>query len=242
MAAPSTASRPRTRDVADSDDIVAARALQFAEWARRNARWILIGGVVALLLGAGLFYYRVDRAQRAERAAAQFATVSTTAASGNTALAVRDLQAFIGRFGGTTEADEARILLARIHLESGQAARAIPVLQGFASNIGDSPLHTSGALLLGAAQAEAGQRDAAIATYLRVADGATTDFLKEEALAEAATLREIAGNYAGAAELYSRLAALAEEGSLDRSVYEMRVAEAEARAQAGPAAATPAGQ
>lgn len=241
MAASSTAPRSRTRNAAHDDDAVAARALQFAEWARRNARWILIGAAVLFVLGAALFYYRVRQSERREEAARGFTELSATAVSGNTALAVRDLLAYIRSFEGTREADEARILLGRVQLQAGQPARAVAALQPVAADAGDDALGAPGALLLGAAQAQAGQRDAAMATYLRVADDARLPYLRESALLEAAILREAAGDFAGAAELYGRLEEQAEEGSPDRSIYGMRLAEAQARAEAAGRAA-PAGR
>jgi hypothetical protein len=70
----------------------------------------------------------------------------------------------------------------------------------------------------------------AIATYLRVADGSAPGFLRDEALRNAAMLRELAGEYREAAELYRRLVQNSKEGSFERSFYEMRLAEAEGRA------------
>jgi hypothetical protein len=64
-----------------------------------------------------------------------------------------------------------------------------------------------------------------------VADRAEFPFRRQEALYSAAILREEMGDHAGAAELYRRLAEQAEAGSMQRSIYEMRLAEVEARAQ-----------
>lgn len=242
MAAPPTASRARTQRSAPDDDALTVRALQFSEWARRNARWIIIGVVAVAIAAAIFFWYRLDQAQREERAAVQFLRLEQTVQSGNAALATRDLNAFIARHEGTAEADQARIVLARLYLQQGQAAQAVPVLRPFADRMGSSPVAPQGALLLGAAQAQAGQRDAAIATFLRVAEQAPFPFERESALTEAAILREATGNFAGAAELYRRLVEAAEEGSLDRSVYEMRLAEVEARVGSAPAPAAAGGR
>jgi hypothetical protein len=70
-----------------------------------------------------------------------------------------------------------------------------------------------------------------VATYTRVADEARLDFVREEALNSAALLREQAGDYTRAAELYRQLIGMTEEGSFQRSLYEMRLAEAEGRAR-----------
>ena len=65
-----------------------------------------------------------------------------------------------------------------------------------------------------------------------MADEAELSFRKVEALGAAALLRIEAGDFAGAAQLYGRAVELTEEGSLERSVYEMRMAETLARAEA----------
>lgn len=241
MASPSAPPRSRSpRTAADSDDVIAARALQFTAWARRNARLVIAGAVVAAVAIGTLLWYRIDRTRQAARAAAEYMQVEQTVAT-NPSAAPAALQNFIQRRDGSPEADEARLTLAQLHLTAGDAARAVQVLQPFDRRIGQGPLGAQGALLLGAAQAEAGQRDAAITTYLRVADQAQTRFRQEEALSQAALLRQQGGDAVGAAELYRRLVDMAEEGTPERSVYEMRLAEAEGQALAqggAPAAGT----
>ncbi|HEX7242723.1 MAG TPA: tetratricopeptide repeat protein [Longimicrobiaceae bacterium] len=232
MASPSVASsrsKQPVRGAAVSDDVVMARAIQLAEWARRNARLIMIAAAVTAVAVGGYVWYRYQQGMQAERAALRFLEVERTANSGNATLAERDLADFARRFDGTAEADEARLMLAKIHLDANAPAKAVPVLQQVGQEL-DSPVGVEAAMLLAAAQNQAGQRDAAQQSYLRVADGAEMDYQRAEALEAAAVLREQAGNHAGAAELYRRLIDLAEEGSIERSVYEMRLAEAEGRA------------
>jgi predicted negative regulator of RcsB-dependent stress response len=233
MAAQSIASRSRTpRNVSDSDDVFAARAVEFTAWARRNARLIIAAAVVALALILGVVWYRMQQAQTREAAAAEFMRIEQTANSGNAALAIRDLEQFTRRYNGTPYADEARILLGQVHLQAGAPQQAVAALQGVANRVGKSPVGAQAALLLATAQAEAGNPAEAVTTYLRVADNARLEYHRQEALMSAATLREQTGDLAGAAELYRRLRDTAEEGSMQRSFYEMRLAEAEARAQA----------
>lgn len=233
MAAQSVASRSsQAPHAAGADDVMAARALEFAHWARNNIRLIVIGAVVLLVLVGGLIFYRVDQERRQQRAATEFMALEATVASGNVQLATRDLERFVRRFEGTTAADEATIALAQLQLRNGEAAKAVATLQPLASDVDGSPLGPQAALLQAAAQQAAGQTDAAIATYQRVADEATLDFHRKEALATAATLREQKGDWAGAAQQYQRLITATEEGSMERSLYEMRLAEAQAHAAA----------
>lgn len=228
MASPSVASRSKqpVRSGPDTDDVVLARALEFAAWAKRNRNAVIIGAVIAAVLVGGFIYYRVYEAERAERAAIQLAQVEQTAMAGNAALAERELTDFIRRFEGTVEADQARLMLARTHLQAGEPAEALPVLQAVDADA-DTPVGAQAGLLLGAAQNQAGNAEASVAAYLEVAEEADLRYYREEALTNAALVRQQAGDYAGAAELWRRLVEMSEEGSLQRSIYEMRLAEAE---------------
>ena len=232
MAAQPAASRKKPTAQASSEDLFTARALEFTDWARTNIR-LIIGVVVALaVIVGGLIYYRMYRAAREERAAVEFAQVEQTAASGNLPLATRDLQAYVRRYEGTSYGDEAALALAQIYLGQDSAAKAVAVLQGATERIDDSVVGPQSALLLGAAQQAAGKPDLAIQAYLAVADEAEMEMYKVQGLQNAAILRAERGDFKGAAELYRRLVDLQDEGSLDRQLYEMRLAEAEARAAA----------
>jgi predicted negative regulator of RcsB-dependent stress response len=231
MSAQSIAPRSRNPQRPETDDVVLARALEFAGWARNNVVGIAVGAVLVALILGGLIYYRSYQAQRQARAAAEYVVLEQTLASGNTPLAVRELQSYVNRFKGTDQAGEATLLLARLHLEQGEAAQAAQAVEELAREPGASSLAAQAALLLAAAQQAAGQTEQAVATYLRVADTAEMPFRRAEALAGAALLRMQAQDFAGAAELYRRLVEMNEEGGLERSLYEMRLAEAEAQAE-----------
>lgn len=233
MAAHTTVPRARKQQRVEPDDIVLARALEFSNWARANVRLVVSVAVVVLALIAALLWWRADRAARAERAAMEFMQLEQTVASGNAELAARDLEQFTQRFAGTDYAEEATVMLGTLRLQTGQPAAAIEAVDDLAARPGRSLLAANAAMLHAAAQHAAGQTDAAIATYLRVADAAEMEFQRVEALAAAARLRTETGDHAGAAELYARAVELSEAGSTDRTLYEMRRAEAEARAGAG---------
>lgn len=233
MASPSVASsrtRNTTHGVSD-DDVVMVRAIQLSEWARRNARIVIGVSAIVIVAVAAYLFYGYQKRQSEERASIAFSQVEQTALSGNATLAQRDLTTFIRRFDGTVQADQARLLLAKVHLDAGKAREAVTVLQAVDEGPA-TPVGAQGAMLLGAAQNQAGNRQAAIDSYLRVAEAAELEYQQEEALAEAALLRQQGGDFAGAAELYRRLLGMAEEGSFERSLYEMRLAEAEGRALA----------
>jgi predicted negative regulator of RcsB-dependent stress response len=233
MSAQSVAGQSRRPSKPESDDALVLRAIEFSAWAKRNIRLIVAAAVVVVVLVGGLLYWRMYREDRMERAAAEFVQLQQTAASGNVQLAARDMEQYVRRFEGTVYAEEARIALAQLHLQQDSAGRAVEVLAGAADRVGDSPLGPQAALLLAAAQQANGDPDAAIASYMEVADEAELSFRQIAALEAAAQLHARQGNHAEAVAVYQRLSGMAAEGSPERQLYEMRLAEARAQADAG---------
>lgn len=231
MVAQSIARRTKRQQQVEADDAVLARALEFTEWARKNIKLIVTGGIVLALALSAFFWYRADRAGRLDRAAIAFIEVEQAVSTGDPSIAARDLQQYIQRHEGTPYADEARVMLAQVHLQAGEAEQAVAALEPVVARMERSRVGAQAGLLLGVAQLQAGNRDAAIAAYLEVANRADESFRREEALASAALLRMEAEDHAGAAELYSRLVDMNPTGSPRRSLYEMRLAEAEALAR-----------
>lgn len=207
------------------------RAIELSAWARQHLRLIIVAAVVVVAVLAGFLYWRSYNADRMERAATEFMQIQQTASSGNNQLASRDLGQFIQRYSGTVYADEGRIALAQYHLQEGDAAAAVEVLAGAAGRVKDSPVGPQAALLLAAAQQAAGDADAAVATYLAVADNARLSFRRIAALEAAAQVQTRSEKYAEAADIYRRLVAQAEPGSPERQIYEMRLAEVQAKAE-----------
>jgi predicted negative regulator of RcsB-dependent stress response len=233
MSAQTAAPRSRRHAAAaEIDDPMVARAVEFAAWARRNATLLIIAGVVLVVAIGGFFWYRADQARQNERAAASFAEIQQMMAVGNTEAAVAQLDRFVVAHSGTVYADEGRIALGQHHLEEGNPSAAVAALQGMQDRIQSSPVGTAGALLLGTAQHAAGDHEAAIRTYLLVGERARFEHQRLDGLSNAALVREEAGDMTGAAELYRRILGLTPEGSFERSMYEMRLAEVEAQALA----------
>lgn len=226
-----SATGARRPSAPESEDALVVRALEFSAWAKRNIRLIGAAAVVALVVVGGLIYWRMYRQDRLDRAASEFVQLQQTAASGNTALAARDMEQYVQRFEGTVYAEEARLALAQLHLQQDSAARAVEVLSGAASRVSSSPLGAQAALLLAAAQQAVGDDAAALATYMAVADNADMSFRRIAALEAAAQLQATSGEHAAAADLYRRLVEMSDENSPERRLYEMRLAEEEARAR-----------
>ncbi|MBI4410736.1 MAG: tetratricopeptide repeat protein [Gemmatimonadetes bacterium] len=221
----------RVHKEASPDDAFIARVLETTAWARTHSRTLVIGGAVFVLAIAAVLYYRNYRSALREQSAVELLRVRQTAASGNIALARRDLETFIQRFSGTPSADEARLMLATVQLEMAQPDSAARTVGPLADDL-DEPLGTSAAFLLAAAYEAQNKSGQAEATYLRIADEAEMPFERREALDAVGRLRLEGGNAAGAVQVYEQLVREAPEDTGERSLYEMRLAEARARATA----------
>jgi predicted negative regulator of RcsB-dependent stress response len=226
MASASTARRS-SRTAVDSDDAMTMRAAEMKAWAEKNARLVMFGaGAVVLLLGA-LIYYQFYKGQRAERAATAFLALQSSLPS-DTPGVIRRLETFGSTYGGTSEGAEARILAAQLWLDKGDAKRAIATVRPAAD--GGTAVEPQAKLVLGAALAADGKRQEAIDTYLDVAKSTDLAYLKQDALAAAAVLREAANDWRGAADLYRQALETTEENTADRALMQLRLTEAEAHA------------
>ena len=226
MASPSVARRT-SRTAVDTDDVVMMRAAEMAAWAQKNVKAVIIAA--ALVVGAlgAVIYYRMYSAQRAERAATAFLNVQATMGSDTTA-ATRQLETFANNYDGTSEAAEARIMSAQLWLAKGDANKAVAAVRPAAD--GGSPVKEQARMVLASALAAGGKRAEAIDTYLSVAKGTKLAYLKQDALGQAAALREQAGDWKGAVELYQQAIATTEENTSDRAILELRLSEAQAHA------------
>jgi predicted negative regulator of RcsB-dependent stress response len=206
-------------------------------WAREHTRALIIGGIVlVILVAAGVYYVDSQRRLEAE-AATRLGEVQQTVMTGNMPLAIRDLQTYLGTFGGTKAAREARLMLADLLLSQDRPADAIETLGRLPRDV-DEPAGMAAAQLLAAAQEALGEYDDAIQTYRRIARDARFEFQRREALDDAARVAMDTGQNDLAVELYDRILQTFEEADLQRGYYEMWRAEALARAATGAPATT----
>jgi hypothetical protein len=172
-------------------------------------------------------YYRMSSAQRADRAASAYLTLQGSLA-GDTATVTRQLTTFADRYDGTTEAAEARILAAQLWLGKGDANKALAAVRPAAE--GRSPVRAQAQMVLASALAAAGKRTEAVDSYLGVAKGTDLAYLKQDALAQAAAIREQANDWRGAADLYAQAIETTKEGTGERAMLQLHLSEAQARA------------
>jgi predicted negative regulator of RcsB-dependent stress response len=225
-----TARRVHRQETAPDDAFVAG-VLEGSVWIRDNARLLVAAGLAVVLAVLGVLYYRSYTANLRDRAAQEILAIRQAADAGNPALAIRDTELFLANYGRTPSAREARLILGRLHLEAGQYQEAINAVQPLAGNLRE-PMGTAAAFLTAAAHEAATRYDDADRTYLRIAEGARHRFDQERALDAAARLRLERDDPAGAAALYERLLRLLPDNAPERSIFEFRLAEAQAAAAA----------
>jgi predicted negative regulator of RcsB-dependent stress response len=218
--------RTRTADV--PEDIFVEKTLVMTSWARENRQALTLGGIGLAALLAGGLYYMNYRSGHLEQAAIELERVRQNVLVGDTAAAQVELSQYLESFGNTPYAAEGRLLLGELYLGKGQPEEAVEVLQDAADP--SEAVGVQATMLMARAHEQQGELDQAEQLYLDVADQADLDFQRFEALADAARIRQTLGNPAGAVELYQRILDDIEEGAPLRPVYQMRLAEAQARA------------
>ncbi|HUF49198.1 MAG TPA: tetratricopeptide repeat protein [Longimicrobiales bacterium] len=230
------------RPAAEPDDAFVAGVLETTVWAREHSRKIVIGGTIAAVVMIAAVLFVMNRRQTAQESVAQLTQVRAVAMSGNTELAIRDLQQFIDRYGSTPAAGEARLLLSAAYLEAGQQQNAINTVSRLVGNL-DRNAGVNAAMLTAAAHEAAGEGRRAEEVLLRVAEDARFLYQRQDALDNVGRLRLQRNDAAGAVQIYERLVGMTSEGAAERQVYELRLGEATALAAAGatPAGSEPAG-
>jgi predicted negative regulator of RcsB-dependent stress response len=223
-----TARRVHRQDTTPDDTFVAG-VLETSAWAQQHKRSLIIGGVAVAVVAVTLFLWLNHRSNLRSAAEQELTQVRAVAMSGNPAVTIRELEAYLSRFGGTPSAGEARLLLARAYMDAGQTQQALETVQSQARDV-SGPLGVNAAFLQAAAYEAAQETQRAEEAYLRIADGARFLFQKQEGLDHAARLRLQRGDVAGAITLYERALEITPEGNADRGVFEMRLGEARALA------------
>ena len=93
----------------------------FMDWAQANANKLSIAGIAVAAIVAVALFMRAAGERKAVNASQALASAQNVFLSGNAALAQSDLQAVVRRYGGTTAATQARMLLAQLHFGQGKA-------------------------------------------------------------------------------------------------------------------------
>jgi len=215
----------------DPDDLFLAKVLQIWKWAQSSQQLLTVLGVVAVILVAGLMYYRNYREGLVQQAGQQLEAVYQTISLQDREGAKTGLVTFLQRFSGTAYEGEARLLLGELYLQTGDPQQAQAVLEPLGSSPRE-PIEFQAAALLAGAYEQEKRWSEAESVYLRIADRAELDFQVRDALTAAARIRADQGDHEGAIALYERVLGDLEENATERGLYEMRIEELRAQANA----------
>lgn len=223
--------RPTTTDLPgltdSNEDAFSAGVLRLADWARSHVQAVVIGAAVLAIVVVGAVYGLRQRAANLDLAAAEFETVQNVALTSDTDAAVGEIQAYVDRFGGTSYAREAELLLGQVLLEGGRVDEAISLLDGLNSDLST----TTGAharLLLGAAFEEAERWEEAAALYEDLAARAEFEYQRQDATESLARVHLATGNNVGAVAALESLREQLPEDDPRGIAIEMKIAELQA--------------
>lgn len=225
----------RPRDAEEADAFLAV-VLRIVQWMRENTRAVVIGAVVLFAGIAAAIYYQNYREDVRQQAASQLQQLQTQlqAQSSPDTLA-RSIEDYISRFGDTRYGDEARLLMARIHLTNGAYDRAIGTLESVTGSYpADVPTGYAARKLLAAAHESAGNPEEALQLYADLAENAQFPFQRNDAAASRARLLARRGRLAEAESIYARLVSEADTSaagvaSEELQNYRLKLGEIRAR-------------
>ena len=180
------------------------RGESIMEWARANANKLSIAALVVVAAVAAGMLWKASAEKKEVRASQALAAAQNVVMSGNAALAQSDLQALLRRYGGTTAATQARMLLAQVLFGQGKVDEGLKELDAVSA---PGPYAASLHALKAAGLEQSGKAAEAAAEYERASAAATTNIGKAAYQADAARAHLAAGNAAAATKIYEALAA-----------------------------------
>ena len=183
----------------------AERGQSLMDWLQVNSRLLGIGAAIVAVALAGLWFYNRSRQIRTVNAERSLTLAQQSLASGNTSLAMSDLQKVASRYEGTAAGTEAAMLLARQSFDQGKFQEGIDVLKKTADKSGASRANVEG--LIGDGYAQLGKGVDAAKAYERAAD-ASGPYETERAYYRAKAARSYAagGNVEEAKKVWGELA------------------------------------
>jgi predicted negative regulator of RcsB-dependent stress response len=207
-----------------ADDAFTVRVLEFTAWARDRTHVLVIAVAAAVLLVVGAVFWFGQRQQRVEQAAQELDRIQAAVFFEEAPQARAQLRTFLDRFGGTAYEVEARLLLAELLLDDQDPGEAIRVLEAVAPS-DRNPLRLQASILLGVAYEQAERWDDAEGLYRWLRRNAEFSFQRRDAGERLAQILVVQGDTAGARTILAEIVNELEEGSPDRSYFEMRLAE-----------------
>jgi predicted negative regulator of RcsB-dependent stress response len=193
-----TSGKKKHRDADEHFDV-------FVEWLEVHSRELMYASIGLLVIAGGVWFYRQSNARQAESAATALSEAESAITSGNLPLAQSDLEKLIQRYGSTSAAKQAHVLLAQVHYEKGEFQQGIQELQPVTE---DKDAYTaSAAMNLAAAGLEqSGKYADAAAMYQKAAAKAPYKTDHDVYMASAARALTTAGKTDDAKKIWAELA------------------------------------
>jgi predicted negative regulator of RcsB-dependent stress response len=131
-------------------------------WWRENWRWIIGGVVLGVALLVGWRYYQSHREQQAHKAAEMYSKLEAAVKSDDTAKASELLNDLSAEFDSSAYAQEARLLLAKSHVDHGKFDDAVPLLRAVVDKSDDQEMAQIARLRLARVLLQQGKHDEAL--------------------------------------------------------------------------------
>ncbi len=215
------------------------QAEQLKQWFKENWLWLASGVVLGL---GGLYGWQgwnayLDR--KSQDAGRLFGEMLQALDQSDRAGSVQIADQIFEKYGSTPYADQARLVLARVHAENDELDEAVSQLRAVMEQSDDAELALVARLRLARVQSAQGNHDAALATLDAAAspavEAAVADLRGDVLLAK--------GDPAAALAAYRQALAASPstvtEGLVDPALLQLKIDELSAAVQTGPTPAAP---
>lgn len=188
-------------------------------WWRENGRWIIGGLVVGLAVLFGWRAWSAHEMQQAGAASALYGDLLAAVDGGDSATAVTIADTLTADYGRTPYADQARLALARLHMDAGEPDAAAAALDAVLSSTGDPELAHIARLRLARVRLEQEQLEAAA----RLLEGVDEGGFAALYAALRGDIFVARGDTEAARGAYRRALEIGEAGVIDRNVVQMKL-------------------
>ncbi len=147
---------------------------QIREWVRQNGLWVVAGVAVGVILLVGWRWWQAYRDTRALTAGARYSQIVQALEKGDRTEVLVHLGELERSDPSSAYTDQARLLAARMYVDSGELEQAAGELESVSAHSRDHDLALIARLRLARVQTAQGRPDAALATLSAVEPGAFT--------------------------------------------------------------------
>lgn len=196
------------------------------QWWKENGLYIIAGLVLGVAGLAGWNYWQAWQTRQAEAASLAYADLARAVEGGDRAAAEAGFAALGADYARTPYMDQARLMMARLYVETGEPEQAATQLRAVVDTTGDPELEQVARLRLARVLLALGRHDEALG-LLAPADAGAFAARYHEARGDILADR---GDAPAAAEEYDAALA-ADDGTVDRGLVQMK-----REAVGGPAA------